>query len=496
MMAAPAAEPPLLHDGRRRLRPEEEEKTMSVAAAAAPAAAPPEVLRRAKSAGGGDVIVAPSSEPLAPGVLLRARSLPLAACDHLDLAGAPGVLVARGGGGGGEEEESPAMSKKPKGRCVICLEDKPVSQLHISREICGNSECSEPFCRDCLKSYFQERVQSSRFSLLPMRCAACRGHVPFARWQGLAEETTLSAFVQNARDALALRCRSCDDTTTLLEDVWVSDREEAVRRVVNCSRDPAAIDAARSKFEAGCMDAESFLDLLRVQGPQSLQDAEPETRWACTSWGSYTLEQFLSWHGEDKGKAEWEVAEIDTSEDAELERRWACRAWDTYTFEEFVQWHGEADGPAKWEAAEINRHVARMADNGRTYTLEEFKDYYGEAPGLALWADAPVADVGPVLGLFDDDVERRAALRLADLRRRPKIRTPCCKAEYCFRCQTGSWHHGSTCEQILMSQAAIEVQFCPGCGVPTQRTEGCQSMVCLCGEHWAWGGDTSDDDYD
>lgn len=84
------------------------------------------------------------------------------------------------------------------------------------------------------------------------------------------------------------------------------------------------------------------------------------------------------------------------------------------------------------------------------------------------------------------DVERRCALHLACLRRSPLIWTPCCGIEICWRCQVSGHHHGMSCEEFQREQLAVECQFCPGCGVATQRTEGCSHIVCLCGENWEW----------
>lgn len=88
--------------------------------------------------------------------------------------------------------------------------------------------------------------------------------------------------------------------------------------------------------------------------------------------------------------------------------------------------------------------------------------------------------------LLIPDVERRCALHLACLRRHPLIWTPCCGATICWRCQVAGGHDGMTCEEFQRDQLAIECQFCPGCGVATQRTEGCNHIICPCGENWSW----------
>merc|ERR1711977_459793 len=84
------------------------------------------------------------------------------------------------------------------------------------------------------------------------------------------------------------------------------------------------------------------------------------------------------------------------------------------------------------------------------------------------------------------DIERRCALHLACVRRHPAIWTPCCAAEVCMRCQIAGHHEGMTCEEVQRNQLEVECQFCPSCGVPTQKTEGCDHIICLCGQNWDW----------
>jgi len=150
-------------------------------------------------------------------------------------------------------------------------------------------------------------------------------------------------------------------------------------------------------------------------------------------------------------------------------------------------------GMDMWKNATQWQASKRRAANGYCYSLAEFEVYYGQAQGRSMWEEMPINDIRQIL-LLCTDVERRTALHLAHLRKWPKIRTPCCHTDYCFRCQT-AWHSDRTCEEVV--RLDVDVQFCPGCNVPTLRTEGCSSMVCLCGENWEWegGSDYSDDDY-
>jgi hypothetical protein len=83
------------------------------------------------------------------------------------------------------------------------------------------------------------------------------------------------------------------------------------------------------------------------------------------------------------------------------------------------------------------------------------------------------------------DPERRAAWQLALLQRFPMTWTPCCQAQVCFRCKTYGWHH-ETCQERQRQEVGKEVRFCPHCGVPTIKSEGCDHMVCVCGRDWNW----------
>jgi len=90
--------------------------------------------------------------------------------------------------------------------------------------------------------------------------------------------------------------------------------------------------------------------------------------------------------------------------------------------------------------------------------------------------------------LIEDD-GLRALLQHSLLKRFPKTVTHCCAAPHCFRCKVATHHEGLKCEEVQRRQVPEDgVQFCPGCGVATVKTEGCNHMICLCGEDWTWEG--------
>jgi len=84
------------------------------------------------------------------------------------------------------------------------------------------------------------------------------------------------------------------------------------------------------------------------------------------------------------------------------------------------------------------------------------------------------------------DVERVVALHLAYYRRYPLIKTPCCGSKMCFRCKVRGHHEGKSCLERQAEEAVIDAQSCPGCGVPTVKSEGCNSIICVCGTSWSW----------
>jgi len=86
------------------------------------------------------------------------------------------------------------------------------------------------------------------------------------------------------------------------------------------------------------------------------------------------------------------------------------------------------------------------------------------------------------------DVERRCTLNLSWVRRFPFVYTRCCDCQVCFKCKTSGFHEGQTCAEKQADELEIEAQYCPECGVPTIRSEGCSHMICVCGASWIWEG--------
>jgi len=95
-----------------------------------------------------------------------------------------------------------------------------------------------------------------------------------------------------------------------------------------------------------------------------------------------------------------------------------------------------------------------------------------------------------ILARLIEDPARRAVFQLGFLRRWPKTWSTCCSIPHCFKCKVGSHHAGISCEEVQRRQVQDEtMQFCPGCNVATIKSEGCNHMICICGEEWTWQGE-------
>jgi len=338
----------------------------------------------------------------------------------------------------------------PLRRCCICLEDKYAIKLRNSGDFCGKGTCADLFCASCIRMYFTEHVHASRFALLPASCITCRGRVATDKWSSCVELVTFEAYLQSAMNLVQLRCPECDVICSLFEESAIEDCATAIAEFIAISRHPASMRKAWDEYEVGKITPGDFIDALIEDGPSSLQDHQVEQRI-----------------GKDGLP---------------------------YELDDFLLWYGDLDGRRMWEGAPVYRTAKRLDEDASCFTLHQFEELYSDTVDWERWetTNTPLKDITGIL-LMIKDIERRAALQVAFLRRYPMIKTPCCQVPFCFTCQLGGWHEGQTCKEIQALEAAVDVQFCPGCGVPTQRTEGCSDMVCLCGKHWCWEGDS---DYD
>lgn len=81
--------------------------------------------------------------------------------------------------------------------------------------------------------------------------------------------------------------------------------------------------------------------------------------------------------------------------------------------------------------------------------------------------------------------ERRANLHLRYLQFRPCVWSLCCNTAMCFKCKTKTFHDGQTCEEVTATMSN-EMLPCGQCGVYLVKGDGCDSIICVCGNRFAW----------
>lgn len=368
-----------------------------------------------------------------------------------------------------EEEEQAAAAavviSSSFWRCGICLEDMNDKEFSAA-PLCPRKGCAEEhrFCQDCLGQYFGNAVEQGRYAVRPMRCPApgCGRRVPTERWRPLVPPKTFDGYSRSAHDLFVIRCPSCDENLSLFvgQEVVLPTGEAREK----------ALDAFLRELRGGLSEEELEEQIRR----SSLSKTERDSKVGLGAAAAGRTEQvyvgplFVPPPAGEEVKLRQEEALRRSSQVRELRMVWGRFA------------SGRC-GPETVLAALF------AADSDLGGASEEGPAAEGEQPR---WHPDRMAKILELV----TDLERRAALQLAYLRWWPKIYTPCCDAPMCFKCKVEGHHEGLTCEERQRQEATIDCQFCPGCGVPTQRTEGCTHMICLCGEHWTWQNNEDDDE--
>ena len=84
---------------------------------------------------------------------------------------------------------------------------------------------------------------------------------------------------------------------------------------------------------------------------------------------------------------------------------------------------------------------------------------------------------------------------------------PVCQHRYCVECGADDWHLNATCEQhreqyreweqnnaegdAMMDEYMKDKSTCPQCKNGVEKTEGCNHMTCICGQHFCYLCDAS-----
>lgn len=106
-------------------------------------------------------------------------------------------------------------------------------------------------------------------------------------------------------------------------------------------------------------------------------------------------------------------------------------------------------------------------------------------PMLASFSDRDAWELFKNILIMIDDPSLQANLHLRYLRARPRIWTPCCNREHCFKCKTKDFHNGRSCDENTATLDGSIVN-CPSCGISIAKGDGCNSITCVCGKQFSW----------
>lgn len=84
-----------------------------------------------------------------------------------------------------------------------------------------------------------------------------------------------------------------------------------------------------------------------------------------------------------------------------------------------------------------------------------------------------------------DDPERQTTFILRYVRDQRIVLSECCDVPHCFRCRARN-HSDSCTDYLAQLWKEVEVLPCPNCNVSLTKTDGCDTLSCVCGTHFSW----------
>jgi hypothetical protein len=122
---------------------------------------------------------------------------------------------------------------------------------------------------------------------------------------------------------------------------------------------------------------------------------------------------------------------------------------------------------------------------GETSIEKMHNEIQNNFPNLSNLSDRDCWDIFRNILMLIPDPERRANFHLRYMRWRPRIWTPCCNREHCFRCRTKDFHEGKTCDENVSFLDSTVID-CPSCGVYLVKGDGCNTITCVCSKQFSW----------
>mmetsp|Transcript_20716 Transcript_20716/g.38466 ORF Transcript_20716/g.38466 Transcript_20716/m.38466 type:complete len:526 (+) Transcript_20716:83-1660(+) len=381
----------------------------------------------------------------------------------------------------------------PRGRCCVCF--SPDTSLVF---VCGNeitpaamastatttTTCEGALCLDCAKAYIENIMCDSKYSLPTVRCPGrCFGSIPSASWRGaLHYGDDLSSSSAEAEEDVRHKEKeaklNCTPTVVPCCRSW----KDVLLGVNKDEEEKAKEQEARRR-----MEVESKKQKLKEKVKRRKENIEFESSMVRRFESNFSTVLSIRCGACDNT---CDMSECDLVDDAASREALVAEVLSM----------GGGQGGQELQELVFSQWVGFMQHKVSAAELVETMSQYIDMHN----DEAPNNDEGDVL--TDDrvrffyevvaplmrDVERRARFLLTVYKKFPKFYVQCCHYEHCFACKIDNWHEGITCEQHQRDELDIEAQFCPECGVPTIRTDGCSDMLCACGGVWQWEGDDCD----
>lgn len=338
------------------------------------------------------------------------------------------------------------------------------------------TSCEGALCLECIKDYIQNIIGDSKYSLSSIRCPGrCFGSIPSASWRGaihygddIGAKKPVQLLETTTPSSPAPPSRSWKDV--LLGVKVEEEAEEEARRKIEMESKKKKVEEMVKKRREN-IEFESQL----VRRFESNFSTVLSIR--CGSCDNTCDMSECKVVDDDVTCREALIAEVlsmGVGEDGqELQERM------------FAQWVGFMQH--RVSAAELVETMNQYIDECSKESESHKSDNLGD-----VLTDDRVRFFCELVVPLMRDVERRARILLTVYKKFPKFYVQCCCYEHCFACKVDNWHEGLTCEEHQLGELDIEAQFCPECGVPTIRTDGCSDMLCACGSVWVWEGDDCD----
>ncbi|CAD7930905.1 unnamed protein product [Amoebophrya sp. A25] len=337
-----------------------------------------------------------------------------------------------------------------------------LKKLYYIDELCYlNGHCDGAFCENCLADFIRERFETATYMLPLIKCPACFGRVRGASLELWYKEAQ-QRLVENAETLMMMRCIECDESRTLYEgnDLVESSDDYLLDMLDWClpeieEEEDAGENMAQDEEVLGDASTRSRRATDNVppdEGNTNQEEEQPLPKLVVTKQES--------------------AVQIREKLKQDLISTWIAFSNGLITPSDFLD--------------EIENAILAAVHKGGERGQEALgRDLMQRMDALTVPRYLTSLQLVERIKCF----ERKAVTQLAIFRKYPKIYTLCCGADHCFKCKVGHWHQGMTCDEMQQRELDTEAQFCPECGIPTIKTDGCNEMICVCGAYWHWEGE-------